>query len=150
MISSQSAPGAPDSVAERYARAVERFRAVATAISSTNPTPSSNGPTGAGGGASSLFDVIEKAIGYGIEPPQPDETGNRPPLDSYETTPGPYGDIYRATNAYVSWFRRAYCVEGGEDRVSQPRIGPPNKEMGGGDSGSLVSRGRWQQNDLAP
>jgi len=150
LICSQSGPGAPDSIADRYARAVERFKAAATATPSTNPTPSCNGPKGVGGGVSSLFDVIEKAIGYGIEPPQPDETGNRPPVDSYQTTPGPYGDIYRATDAYVTWFRRCYCLERGEDRVSQSRIGPPNKEVGGEDSGALVSRGRWQQNDLAP
>lgn len=150
LISSQSGPGVNESLAARYSAALARFRERTTTETSSTATPSCSSSEGPGGSASSLFDVIEKAIGYGIEPPEPDESGNRPPLDSYETTPGPYGDIYRATDAYVAWFRRAHRLEGGEDRVSQPRTSPPNKEVGGENSGPLVRGGRFKQNDLAP
>ena len=150
LISSPSHPAVSESLAARYFAARERFAALTTTETSSIPTRSCNGSVGPGGGASSLFDVIERSFGYGIEPPQPAEGDDRPPLVTYETTPGPYGDVVRATNAYVTWFRRAYCLERGEDRVSQPRISPPNKEMGGGDSGSLVRGGRYKQNDLAP
>ena len=150
MTSSPSHPAVSESLAARYFAARERFAALTTTETCSTATPSSNGSEGPGGSASSLYAVIERSFGYGIEPPQADESGNRPPLDSYETTPGPYGDVYRATNAYVTWFRRAYCLEGGEDRVSQPRIDPSNKEMGGEDSGALVRGGRFKQHDLAP
>lgn len=150
MTSSQSAPGDLGCVAERYARAIERFRTLATATSCTSPTPNSSGPQGPGGGASSLFDVIERSLGYGIEPPSSPEGYDAPPLVTYETTPGPYGDVVRATNAYVTWFRRTYCVEGGEDRIGRAGISSPIKEVGGEDSGALASGGRYKQNDLAP
>ena len=150
MISSQSSPGLSESLLARYSAARERFAALTTTDKSSTPIPNSNGSEGPGGGASSVFDVIERAIGYGIEPPKPPDGFDGPPLVTYETTPGPYGDVVRATNAYVSWFRRTYCVEGGEDRLGQSGIGSPNKEMGGEDSGALVRGGRFKQNDLAP
>ena len=150
MISSQSNPGVSESLAARYSAARERFAALTTTNKSSTPIRNSNGSEGPGGSASSVFDVIERAIGYGIEPPKPPDGFDGPPLVTYETTPGPYGDVVRATNAYVAWFRRTYCVEGGENRVSQSRISSPNKEVGGGDSGALVRGGRYKQNDLAP
>ena len=150
LISSPSHPAVSESLAARYFAARERFAALTTTDKSSTPIPSSNGSEGPGGGASSVFDVIERAIGYGIEPPKPPDGFDGPPLVTYETTPGPYGDVVRATNAYVAWFRRTYCVEGGEDRVGQSRIGSPTKEVGGGDSGALVRGGRFKQNDLAP
>ena len=145
---SQSAPTLPASVAARYAAAVERFNKVSTATSSTSQIPSSSGSGGPGGGASSLFDVIETAIGYGIQPPQPDESLDRPPLETYQTTPGPYGDVVRATDAYVDWFRRTYRLDGGEDRVSKPRADPAPEGVGGEDSGAVAPRRRWKQSDL--
>lgn len=148
MICSPSIRGDSGSLAARYAAALERFNALSTTNTSSSQTPSSNGPPGAGGGVSSVFDVIERAIGYGLEPPQPPEGFDGPPLVTYETTPGPYGDVVRATDSYVAWFRRAHCLEGGEDRLSKPGIDSPNKEVGGGDSGALVRRGRFKQNDL--
>ena len=150
LIYSPSDPGSNESLAARYSAALARFRELTTTGTSSTAIRSSNSSEGPGGGASSVFDVIEKAIGYGIEPPKPPDGFDGPPLVTYETTPGPYGHVVRATNAYVSWFRRAHCVEGGEDRVSQPRVSPPNKETGGGDSGALVRGGRYKQNDLAP
>jgi len=148
LICSQSNQHGPESLLERYFAAVERFNALTTTDRSSIPTPSCNSSEGPGGNVCSLFDAIEKAIGYGIEPPQATEGGVRPPLDSYTTTPSPYGDVVRATNAYVAWFRSAYCLEGGEDRLSRAGTGPSHQEVGGGDAGALVSRRRWQQNDL--
>ena len=136
------------SLAERYAAAVERFNALATTSRSSTPTPSSNGSPEHGGGASSVFDVIERAIGYGIKPPKPPEGFEGPPLVTYETTAGPYGDLVRATHGYIAWFRRTYCVEGGENCLGEPGIGSPNKEEGGRDSGALAPGGRFKQNDL--
>jgi len=145
LICSQSAPEAPDSVADRYARALERFKATATAISSLNQTHSSNGKTGAGGNVSSLYDVIERSYGYGAQPPKPAEGFDGPPLVAYQTETGPYGDIYRATDAFVAWHRRTYCPQGGEDRVSQPRAGAASQGPGGQELSSGTSRPRWQQ-----
>ena len=148
LISSQSNPHAPESLLERYSAAVERFNALTTTDRFSTQTPSCSTSDGPGGNVSSLFDAIEKAIGYGIEPPQAEEGGLRPPLDTYETTPGPYGDVVRATDAYVDWFRRSYCLEGGEDRVSRARTDPPSEAMGGGDTGTLVGGRRFKQHDL--
>ena len=148
LICSPSIRGDSASLAARYAAALERFNALSTTSKSSSPTHSSSGPPGPGGSASSVFDVIERAIGYGCQPPQPPEGFDGPPLVTYETTPGPYGDVVRATDAYVAWFRRAYCLEGGADRVEKPGIDPPNKEEGGGDSGALVRRGRFKQHGL--
>ena len=149
LISSPSIPGDSGSLAARYAAALERFNALATATKSSNQIPNSSGPTGPGGRACSVFDVIERAIGYGIEPPARAEGFDGPPLVTYETTPGPYGDVVRATDSYVSWFRRVHCLDGGEDRVSKPSSGPPNKEERGELSGSLVSGRRFRQNGLS-
>ena len=49
-----------------------------------------------------------------------------PPLVTYETTPGPHGDLVRATQAYVEWFRRTYPASGRTDcaRVQAPGPAP--------------------------
>ena len=148
LTSSLSHPAVGESLLARFSAARERYAALTTTDKSSTAIHSSAGSVGAGGGASSVFDVIERAIGYGIQPPKPPEGFDGPPLVTYETTPGPYGDVVRATDAYVAWFRRAYCLEGGADRVEKPGIDPPNKEEGGGDSGALVRRGRFKQNRL--
>ena len=150
LISSQSDPTLPASVAARYAAALESFSKASTAISSTSQTPNSNGSAGTGGGASSLFDAIERAIGYGIEPPEPDAGIDRPPLVTYEATPGPHGDVVRATDAYVDWFRRTYRLTGGEDRLSQPGASSQAQSLGGEAAGAVASGGRWIQNGLDP
>ena len=45
-----------------------------------------------------------------------------PPLVTYTTTPSEYGDVVRATEAYVEWFRRTYPAAGRADsaRVQAP------------------------------
>ena len=35
-----------------------------------------------------------------------------PPLETYTTTPSEHGDVVRATEAYVEWFRRTYPAAG--------------------------------------
>ena len=65
-----------------------------------------------------------------------------PPLETYTVTPGPYGDVCRATDEYVRWFRRTYPASERIDpaRVSAP--GPAPEAVGG--------KGRWKQNPLTP
>ena len=74
------------------------------------------------------------------------EGHDAPPLETYTTTPTEHGDVVRATEEYVRWFRRTYSVTGPEDRVSQPSPRPSSK----GDGGAESVPGRWKQNDLAP
>ena len=42
-----------------------------------------------------------------------------------------HGDVYRATDEYVRWFRRTYPAAGGEDRVSRPTPRPTPQGVGG-------------------
>ena len=59
------------------------------------------------------------------------EGHNAPPLETYTTTPTEHGDVVRATEEYVRWFRRTYSVTGPEDRVSQPAPRAPAEGVGG-------------------
>ena len=59
------------------------------------------------------------------------EGHNAPPLETYTTTATEHGDVVRATEEYVRWFRRTYPASGPEDRVSRAPFGPPNKGEGG-------------------
>ena len=54
-----------------------------------------------------------------------------PPLETYTTTATEHGDVVRATEEYVRWFRRTYSVTGPEDRVSQPSPRPAAQSYGG-------------------
>ena len=49
-----------------------------------------------------------------------------PPLVTYTTTTSEHGDVVRATEAYVEWFRRTYPASGRADsaRVSAPGPAP--------------------------
>ena len=66
-----------------------------------------------------------------------------PPLETYTVTPTEHGDVVRATEEYVRWFRRTYSAAGPEDRVSKPAPRPTSEGVGG-------AEGRWRQNDIAP
>ena len=59
------------------------------------------------------------------------EGHNAPPLETYTTTATEHGDVVRATEEYVRWFRRTYPAAGPEDRVSRAPSSPPNKGEGG-------------------
>jgi hypothetical protein len=54
-----------------------------------------------------------------------------PPLATYTTTSTEYGELVRATEEYVRWFRRTYPAAGPEDRVSQPTPCPSPEGYGG-------------------
>lgn len=59
------------------------------------------------------------------------EGHDAPPLETYTTTPTEHGDVVRATEEYVRWFRRTYSAAGPEDRVSQPTPRPAPEGVGG-------------------
>ena len=59
------------------------------------------------------------------------EGHNAPPLETYTTTATEYGDVVRATEEYVRWFRRTYPASGPEDRVSRKASSPPAEGDGG-------------------
>ena len=67
-----------------------------------------------------------------------------PPLKTYTTTAAEHGDVVRATEEYVRWFRRTYSVTGPEDRVSKPSPRPSSEGVGG----EAQPAGRWRQNDM--
>ena len=71
------------------------------------------------------------------------EGHDAPPLETYTTTATEHGDVVRATEEYVRWFRRTYPAAGSEDRVSRPAPSPTPKGDGG-------TQNRWRQNDIAP
>ena len=56
---------------------------------------------------------------------------DRPPLETYTTTPTAHGDVVSATPEYRRWFRRTYPAAGPEDCARLPTPSPINKGMGG-------------------
>ena len=92
-------------------------------------------------GLEKLNERLER-LAFGRRP----EGHDAPPLETYTTTPAEHGDVVRATEEYVRWFRRTYSVTGPEDRVGMPSPGPSSLRMGRDDR----SQGRWKQNALAP
>ena len=76
-------------------------------------------------GLEKLNERLER-LAFGGRP----EGHDAPPLETYTTTPTEHGDVVRATEEYVRWFRRTYSVTGPEDRVSQPSPRPAVKGYG--------------------
>ena len=54
-----------------------------------------------------------------------------PPLVTYTTSLIEHGDLVRATEAYVEWFRRTYPAAGRADSARVPAPGAPNQGAGG-------------------
>ena len=54
-----------------------------------------------------------------------------PPLVTYETSPGPYGDVVSATPEYIRWFRRTYPAAGRADHACGPPPGTAPEGVGG-------------------
>ena len=77
-------------------------------------------------GLEKLNERLER-LAFGRRP----EGHDAPPLETYTTTPAEHGDVVRATEEYVRWFRRTYSVTGSEDRVSQPSPRPSSEGYGG-------------------
>jgi len=52
-------------------------------------------------------------------------------METYTTSTGEHGDVYRATDEYVRWFYAAYPKAGRADRTRRlaPRV--PTKGVGG-------------------
>ena len=65
-------------------------------------------------------------------PTSPTSGAKCAPLEAYTTTSEPYGDVYRATDEYVRWFRSCYPGAGGGDRVQGPGPGRADQAMGTG------------------
>ena len=62
---------------------------------------------------------------------------DRPPLETYTTTPTAHGDVVSATPAYRAWFRRAYPAAGPENRLSRAPSRPDPEGMGGEEKSPL-------------
>ena len=77
-------------------------------------------------GLEKLNERLER-LAFGGRP----EGHDAPPLETYTTTATEHGDVVRATEEYVRWFRRTYSVTGPEDRVSKPSSRTPSEGVGG-------------------
>ena len=77
-------------------------------------------------GLEDLNERLER-LAFGRRP----EGHDAPPLETYTTTATEHGDVVRATEEYVRWFRRTYPAAGPEDRVSQPTPRPSSEGVGG-------------------
>ena len=64
-------------------------------------------------------------------PPAPTPGAERCPLETYTVTSEPNGDVYRATDEYIRWFRSRYPSARGGDRVQRPGSGGTAQEAGG-------------------
>ena len=77
-------------------------------------------------GLEDLNERLER-LAFGRRP----EGHDAPPLETYTVTATEHGDVVRATEEYVRWFRRTYSAAGPEDRVSQPSPRPSSEGYGG-------------------
>ncbi len=112
------------------ARARERCQMATTAGVSESQTPNCSGGAPNPTKLTSIYDCIEKSIGYGLEPPVFGGTA-RPPMETYTTTATEGGTIYRATDEYVLWYRNTYGLDKTPDRgVPRPTRRAP-QEVGG-------------------
>ena len=58
---------------------------------------------------------------------------DRPPLETYTTTPTAHGDVVSATPEYRAWFRRTYPAAGPEDCARLPTPRPTHQGVGRGE-----------------
>lgn len=135
--SSASSPSAAQ--VARFIAAQERHQRLKSSIESGaaakeigpgSPAPAGDTSTSASscmnGGLD--LDLFERLARLATTPPAP----NRPPLVTYTTTPGPYGDVVSATAEYVRWFVSNYPSAGGGDPVQRRGPLPAASEVGGG------------------
>ena len=116
MTSLQSPPSGgllPSSVLEQLSAQATKWRGTQT------PKPS-------------LENLDERLIRLAFPPPELAGL-DRPPLETYTTTPTAHGDVVRATPDYVAWFRRTYPAAGPEDRARVSPPGPAPQRYGGGE-----------------
>lgn len=55
----------------------------------------------------------------------------RAPLETYTVTSSEFGDVYRATDAYVAWLGSRIPGYGGSDRITRASPGRQTPEDGG-------------------
>ena len=87
------------------------------------PLPPSGTPTR----TSSLERLNERLEQLAFSP----RAAGGPPLETYTVTPTEHGDVVRATQAYVEWFRRTYPAAGRADSARVPAPGPSPQREGG-------------------
>lgn len=128
--SSPSIPLTPGCVRERYLNALDRLQGSTTTSKCCTPTPSSSGLPSRGGEDSSrsggIRDLQARLEFLAFTP----RGENAPPLVTYQTTPGPYGDVVSATPEFIRWFRRTYPTPGRASRAGLEAPCPPNKGVG--------------------
>lgn len=79
---------------------------------------------------SSVFDCIERCLGYGIEAPV--FTGKaRPPLVTYTVTATEGGSVHRATDEYVLWYRETFGFDKTPDRGCSRPTRRSHQDLGG-------------------
>ena len=107
---------------KRYQSAVQRFSATSSALTSgTLTTSTTSGATGPGASPAPTTstgltrftsdDLLERLATLATTPRGP----NSAPLQTYTTTTGEHGEVYKASREYVDWLRRqipGYGVEG--------------------------------------
>ena len=111
-------------------RARERCQIATTTGVSESQTPNCSGGAPNPTKATSIYDCIEKAIGYGLEPPVY-EGAARPPMETYTTTATEGGTIYRATDQYVLWYRNTYGFDKTPDRGVPRPTRRTHQDVGG-------------------
>ena len=116
MTSLQSPPSGgllPSSVLEQLSEQATRWRGTQT------PKPS-------------LENLDERLIRLAFPPPELAGL-DRPPLETYTTTPTAHGDVVSATPEYRAWFRRTYPAAGPEDCARLPTPRPTHQGVGRGE-----------------
>ena len=102
-----------------------------TTIRCSTATLSSNGSGGAGGAVCSLSGVTDGLFERLARLAVTERPADAPPMETYTTTPGPYGDVVSATPEYVRWFRRTYPAAGRADSPGLQTSSPALKGAGG-------------------
>jgi hypothetical protein len=123
-LTNASAPGSP-SGKDALEHGTSTYRPRSTNRYDGPALPPNGTPTP----ISSLENINERLerLAFGRRP----EGHDAPPLETYTTTPTEHGDVVRATEEYVRWFRRTYPASGPEDRVSHAPSSPPSEGKGG-------------------
>lgn len=97
---------------------------------SPSATSSCSGQLGETQKLSSVFDCIERCLGYGIEAPV-FQGQARPPLVTYTVTATEGGSVHRATNEYVLWYRTTFGFDKTPDRGCPRPTRRSDQDVGG-------------------
>lgn len=108
------------SMSSRLFAARERCGLTGTSTTFSNQIPSSSTDDPPSG--SELRGVSDDILGRLVELARqtPESSDNRPPLIAYTTTPGPYGDICRASDEWIQWMRHRVPGYGDSHRSQRP------------------------------